>query len=37
MVAAAAIPGQQRQRSSTLALRKEGKKGGDGSELAGMV
>jgi len=37
MVAAAAVPGQQGQRSSALSLRKEGEKGEDGSELAGML
>ena len=37
MVAATAVPGQQGQRSSVLALRKEGEKDGDASELAGKV
>ena len=37
MVAAAAVPGQQGQRSSVLSLRKEGEKGEDGSKLAGML
>ena len=35
MVAATAVPGQQGQRSSALALRKEGEKDGDVSELVG--
>jgi len=37
MVLATAVPGQQGQRSSVLALRKEGEKDGDASELAGKV
>ena len=37
MVAAAAVPRQQGQRSSALSLRKEREKGEDGSELAGML
>ena len=37
MVAATAVPRQQGQRSSVLALRKEGEKDGDASELAGKV
>jgi hypothetical protein len=37
MVAAAAVPGNRGSRGVALGLRREGGKGEDGSELAGMV